>query len=122
MQYFPEEFDRPAGIRAALRTPPPAFSTGRMDVPTAESSRTLHWGCVTNWASFYQHVVLPGCTQVIHLPVYGTDMPLPAALVIFRPTEDSLALLSMVCSEAHRACLARSEAIREASGPSVRSS
>ena len=110
VHYFPDEAATPAGVRTALLHPP-KFAAGRADVPTAVESRSLHWACATNWSTFYQHVALPGCAQLVHLPLYDVDVFMPGGMVIFRPNEGRLALLSMVRSDAHQACLKESGAL-----------
>jgi hypothetical protein len=110
VQYFPDESSTPQGIRKALLSPP-KFAAGRTDVPTPEETRTLHWACSTNWVTFYQHVTFGGCTHLFHIPLYDLDMPLPGAMVIFRPNEGQIAVLSMVRSKEHQECLLKSDAV-----------
>lgn len=91
LQFWPDEFGTPAGIRRSQRAPP-RFRAGRSDTPGLVTSLRGRFGVVTNWASLQQEIGLPGCQQVLHLPVL-TRIALDGAMIIFRPRADALAVL-----------------------------
>lgn len=88
IQFWPDEFATPAGIRRSLRVPP-QYRAGRRDTPGLWRSLRSRFGVVTNWASIAEEVRLPGCKQIIHLPVLGPIL-IDGAMVIFRPKAGEL--------------------------------
>eukprot|EP01038_Epipyxis_sp_PR26KG_P014802 gene14802-19888_t len=53
---------------------------------------------ITNWTTLYKDVELPGCEQILHLPVFKIinnfgSISLPNVYYIFRPVKDKLAVL-----------------------------
>mmetsp|Transcript_17724 Transcript_17724/g.23939 ORF Transcript_17724/g.23939 Transcript_17724/m.23939 type:complete len:82 (+) Transcript_17724:43-288(+) len=48
--------------------------------------------CVTNWSSFPGELKLPGCTQVLHMPVFSTKGFFDAC-IIFHPTPSTMGVL-----------------------------
>eukprot|EP00401_Gymnodinium_catenatum_P010717 CAMPEP_0117610986 /NCGR_PEP_ID=MMETSP0784-20121206/82160_1 /TAXON_ID=39447 /ORGANISM="" /LENGTH=114 /DNA_ID=CAMNT_0005414415 /DNA_START=191 /DNA_END=531 /DNA_ORIENTATION=+ len=87
VQFWPGEFETPAGIRRALQAPP-HFRAGREDTPGLFTSLRGKFGVVTNWASLQRELCLRDCRQVLHLPLIS-DILLDA-MIIFRPTADTL--------------------------------
>lgn len=87
VQFWPDEFATPSGIRRSLQAAP-HFRAGRDDTPGLWRSLGGHFGVVTNWASLQQVLSLPDCQQVLHLPLIS-DLLLDA-MIVFRPTAGTL--------------------------------
>lgn len=99
LQFWPEESSTPAGIRRPLQTPE-RMRAARDDVPSVAKSLKSNWAVVTNWASFVRSVALPGCEDMIHLPIMNpASLLMRSTLVIFKPKKDVLAALVMARSD-----------------------
>jgi len=93
LHYFPDEFATPAGIRRPLCN---KMRTSRPEYLSIAARLWPNESVVTNWASLYQDAALPGCKQIMHMPL----LTLPAAVLsnpvnacIFRMTNDQLAVM-----------------------------
>mmetsp|Transcript_28905 Transcript_28905/g.39888 ORF Transcript_28905/g.39888 Transcript_28905/m.39888 type:complete len:151 (+) Transcript_28905:802-1254(+) len=96
LAYRPRDYQTPALIRQSVirftragrpRTQLPSFwellCDGRMSI-------------ISNWCSFYGDLELPGCKQLMHVPVYdlvGETAPGEAMCCVFRPRGDKLAVM-----------------------------
>lgn len=90
VQFWPEEFASPAGIRCSLQ--PPSFRAGRSDVPGFLPSVRGRVGVVTNWATVCEELHLKDCQQKLHLPVLG-EIQVNGAMIIFRPAPGKLGVV-----------------------------
>jgi len=66
-------------------------------MPTLRQRLYPKFGIVSNWSTIYRELVLPGCEQVLHMPLLS-PMPSPrdsAGLVIFQATKDQLGVFVM---------------------------
>eukprot|EP00929_Paragymnodinium_shiwhaense_P035124 TRINITY_DN19012_c0_g1_i1.p1 TRINITY_DN19012_c0_g1~~TRINITY_DN19012_c0_g1_i1.p1 ORF type:complete len:302 (-),score=45.49 TRINITY_DN19012_c0_g1_i1:350-1255(-) len=108
--YAPSDVS-PALIRKSLK-PQPGFvraGTPSSQYPSFLTRMKGRMNNCTNWATFYGDVTLPGCTQTMHLPIFGYDGAAACmnAAIIFRPTGDRLAVIC-VAHDAAQAALAAS--------------
>jgi len=91
VQFWPDEFGTPAGIRRSLSSPP-RYRAGRADVPGLWTSLRGNFAVATNWASVQTVCDLPGCKQLVHLPVLS-KMFIDGGMIIFRPTPTTLGVV-----------------------------
>merc|ERR1712039_701934 len=49
-------------------------------------------GVVTNWTAFYRDLDLPGCEQLVHMPLLSSKQLTWSYFVIFRPAKDQIAV------------------------------
>ena len=91
LHYFPQQYSTPLGIRKALVNKA-GLRTSRSDFSSVfERLRTRH-GLVTNWASVHQDLVLPGCKQIVHMPIIDSPPMFGGCLVIFKATAEQLGM------------------------------
>jgi hypothetical protein len=115
VQYWPEDFHTPAGVRLSLLSPP-RFMSVRTEVPSLADSLRSNMATVTNWATFYTPLALPTCTLCLHLPMAMDEYPTAGHFVVFAHgvSKDGLAV---ILAE-RRDAVARREAA--ADGPRLR--
>eukprot|EP00435_Cladocopium_sp_Y103_P046926 s1358_g13.t1 len=86
----PERFLRPEGVRKSLAGPETLAPPGWW-----ESMTTRH-GLVSNWSHFFQEVSLPGSQHVAHMPVLPYPHPGFGLILIFKPSQNTLAVYYMI--------------------------
>merc|ERR1712025_1434921 len=91
IQFWPDEFRNPEGIRRSLQSPL-KYQAGRADTPNLWASLRGNFGVSTNWASLQSVCNLPGCEQLLHLPVLS-EILIDGAMVVFRPTPNTLGVV-----------------------------
>lgn len=91
--YQREDFARPELIRSAMADFRRAVSG---DLPGFFRSTRVKMGAITNSASLYKDVLLPGCTLLSHRPVVDSEqfVPFDHALMLFKSRQDQLALIT----------------------------
>jgi len=90
-----DEFQTPLGVRGVVRiaTAGSEKSAEQKSNPRRPSLRQVgRIGVVTNWTTFYRDLDLPGCTQLMHIPLMNNEQPAIAGFVIFRPAKDQIAV------------------------------
>jgi len=93
LQFWPEEFSGPAGIRKTLQAGPFFSNALRDDTPAFSTDLRGNFGVVTDWASLGTDLVLPDCEQILHLPVFNVALGLFRSMIIFRPRPDAIGVL-----------------------------
>lgn len=88
-----EDFARPELIHAALKDYRRVIS-GKL--PGFWRSTRVKVGAITNLASLYRDVELPGCRLLFHRPVVEATLfsPLEAMVYVFRSRQDQMALIT----------------------------
>lgn len=86
----PERFHRPEGVRKSLAGPETLAPPGWWE------SMTLRHGLVSNWSHFFQEVSLPGSQHVAHMPVLPYPHPGFGLILIFKPSQNTLAVYYMI--------------------------
>lgn len=96
--YKPADFATPALIRQSI-------ASGKFERVHTSSSpfmagfftkRKCRVALVTNWCSFYRPLVLSGCKQTLHIPLFRTDIPTGICVVVVymaRPGEVGVMLV-----------------------------
>mmetsp|Transcript_17896 Transcript_17896/g.29927 ORF Transcript_17896/g.29927 Transcript_17896/m.29927 type:complete len:459 (-) Transcript_17896:1327-2703(-) len=94
------DIQQPQDIRQSLQKldlPPPYRCVGGNSSPDTMADSlaliTLNFAGVTNWASFYEDVVLPDSEVVVHLPIMNLGyMSARSALIIFKCNKNDTAV------------------------------
>lgn len=92
------DIERPEGVRAAV-------AGGRLQrargapLPGALASAWTRASVITNWASFYRDVALPGAVLKRHLPVAETATAHMESVVIFAPRAGQVGVIALTRSE-----------------------
>ena len=98
--FYPEEYKRSANIRRAVTRLSPACMPDSSRQKPGPGSRCA---AVTAWHMFYQDVNLPGCKELLHLPVTSVWNNFPTTqcpfALIFRPQKDRLAMCTVTGEE-----------------------
>lgn len=65
-------------------------------LPSFCAKRTAITSVVTNWAGFYEQIVMEGCEHMNHFPVFGSKMPavMPGA-IIYKSDKDTLNIMAV---------------------------
>mmetsp|Transcript_10835 Transcript_10835/g.33225 ORF Transcript_10835/g.33225 Transcript_10835/m.33225 type:complete len:405 (-) Transcript_10835:53-1267(-) len=95
LYFIEEDVESPVDVR---RTVSNMRSPNRLHSPMPLKSPCL----ITNWASFYQDLKIEGCEQIVHIPIDDEMSVTRAFCIIFKPTEDSVAMLCKSTSEFDR--------------------
>lgn len=90
--YDEETYGRPGSIRKTLKTGSP-FRTTVKPLPGFWESFSCRLGQITNWSTFWDELVIEGCEQQLHLPIYDTGMMPFDAAIVFRPMPGKLAVM-----------------------------
>uniref|UniRef100_A0A7S2M6T0 Diacylglycerol O-acyltransferase n=1 Tax=Zooxanthella nutricula TaxID=1333877 RepID=A0A7S2M6T0_9DINO len=90
-----DEFQTPLGVRGVISTATAAAPTcaeqkrGSRRPRLAQAGRI---GFVTNWTAFYRDLDLPGCEQLLHMPLMRSKQMSRSYFVIFRPAKGQVAV------------------------------
>lgn len=91
--YQREDFAQPELIRSSLSDYRRAMS-GKL--PGFFKSIRTKLGAITNWATFYQDVVLPDCKLLFHRPVVDTALfvPFEHTVIVFKSQQEQLSVVT----------------------------
>lgn len=90
MLLMPQDAATPATLRQNMSRPGD-FSCGRTAAPAGcYGSMRIKAAIITNWATFWKEFSIPGCTEILHLPVVDPQGPAYGYAIIFKPRADSL--------------------------------
>uniref|UniRef100_A0A7S2M7Y1 Uncharacterized protein n=1 Tax=Zooxanthella nutricula TaxID=1333877 RepID=A0A7S2M7Y1_9DINO len=90
-----DEFQTPPGVRGVVSA---ATAVARDSIEQKRDSRRPKLaqvgriGVVTNWAGFYRQLDLPGCKELVHMPLLHGGQMSHSHFVIFRPAKDEIAV------------------------------
>ena len=87
-----ETYGSPSSIRKSLRQGPP-FRTVKNSLPGFWEASLCRLGQITNWSTFAGDLILDGCEQLLHLPIYDTGMIPFDCAIVFRPMPGKLAVM-----------------------------
>jgi hypothetical protein len=92
--YQHQDFDSPSLIRKSLPGYRRALSGPLRGFLAAATSTKI--GLLSNWVTFYRDLELDNCRQLLHLPFFeNKNVAFQDISVIFRPSRDRLALLTL---------------------------
>ncbi|CAJ1383485.1 unnamed protein product [Effrenium voratum] len=94
----PGDFAEPDGVRKSISEP--FRFRGQDAVPGCWESITTSHGLVSNWASLFYEVSLPGSQHLSHMPILSYPQPGFGLLLIFKPRRDELAVYYYIRNKA----------------------
>lgn len=87
--YSRSDYQSALDIRQSLVS----FKSNSNTIPSFYTTLKYRFSCISNWATFYHHLVFPTTIHRVHLPLYDLSNVIFRDLaIIFAPREDELSL------------------------------
>merc|ERR1719277_420293 len=80
-----EDFNSPMAVRHIVKIASNASRISDEDTRRPGLKQASRVGVVTNWTGFYRDLSVPGCTQLLHMPLMRSEQVAQSYFVIFRP-------------------------------------
>ena len=97
LSYSPPDYQTPSLIRKSVQTLKRAADPPTQKMGSLGHMSGAYYGLTTNWATFAEPLVLEGCEQHLHMPVFNMKQDahrVSSGGIIFRPgTSKSLAMM-----------------------------
>lgn len=94
--YDKHGYARPSDIRQSLNEGPPYLGV-KNPLPGFLEAAFCKLGLITNWATFGKEIVLAGCEEILHLPLFPMHVVGYEFAIIFRPKRGKTGLI--VCTK-----------------------
>lgn len=106
--YAPNDYRTPLEIRQSISSN--GLRSNSNPIPSFRQTMRYRFSCVTNWSSFYHHLVFSSAIHRVHLPLYDVSSSVFRDMaIVFAPREHEIAICIL-----HRSKLSLSSLLQSA--------